>query len=591
MKCNPVTREILKNALIAIANNMLVAVIRTSRSTVVKNNFDLSAAVCDADGQLVAQGLALPPHLGAVMPALRGCLDYFGDRIGACDILCSNDPYSGGSHLNDLFMFLPIDLEGRRLAYLCLILHHTDMGGRVPGGNATDSTEIYQEGLRIPPSKIVEAGVANECLFRIFEANVRMSDRVLADIRSQIAALNAGGVEFLKLAETYPAEELRAYMADLIEYTERLSRSVIGALPKGVAEFTDWNDDDGTGHGPVRIHTRVEIRGDEILVDFTGTSPQTSGALNPNYWFTVSNVYAALRTLMPPDMPNNAGFYRPIRVSVPEGSFLNPRFPAPVGARGQPSFRVRSVVLGALAQILPDRIPACTGGSEFAIVLAGQTRRQERFLHLEFHNVTGHGGGPNEDGQDGGPYCLANLANVPVEVIEAENPVQVVRYAFIPDTGGPGRYRGALGIVREYRLLEVDAMIQVRSDRQRFPPWGLFGGKSGAAGTTAMNPGTANEQKLPSKFIRTMQMGDVFRVEMPGAGGFGDPLARLPEAVAEDVRQGKMSIAHAHAEYGVVIDPAGLSVLFDETARTRAARSPRSEQSSFSRKPLDGVRP
>ena len=403
MQTNPFTRELIHNGLVTVADNMILTVVRTSRSTVVKNNLDFSASVCDGDGRLVAQGLALPVHLGATMPALRGCLDHFGDDVQPGDIFANNDPYSGASHLNDIFMFKPVFKDGERIAFLSIILHHTDMGGRVPGGNAPDSTEIFQEGLRIPPAKIVERGEPNATLLRIIEANVRVPDKVLGDVRSQIAALRAGERQLIEQLEAYTAEELRASMADQLEYAERLTRAGIEDLPDGVAEFTDWNDDDGAGGGPVRIHVRLTVAGDEVEVDFTGTSPQTSGALNPNYWFTVSCAYAAIRACLDPAIPNNAGFYRPIRVIAPEGSFVNPRFPAPVGARGQSGYRCRTAVLGALAKLMPGRIPACPGGSEFGIVFAGREDGGAPFLFLEFHNVTGHGGGPDRDGQDAGP--------------------------------------------------------------------------------------------------------------------------------------------------------------------------------------------
>ena len=569
---DPVTRELIKNALISISDNILTMVVRTSRSTVVKSNLDFSAAICDARGELVAQGLALPAHLGAIMPALDGCLQMFGDEIGPGDILVNNDPYSGGSHLNDFFMFKPIFCRGRKVAYLSLILHHTDVGGRVPGGNAADSTEIYQEGLRIPPSKIYEAGKANDTLFRVIEANVRVADRVLGDMRAQIAALNSGEREIVKLLEDYDLDDFIGYMRDLPDYTERLARTAIRELPDGAAEFTDWIDDDGAGGGPVRIHCRVEISGDTISVDFTGTSPQTSGALNPNYWFTVSNTLAAIRTLLDPGVPNNAGFYRPITIIAPEGSFVNPLFPAPVGARGLAGFRIRSAVLGALAELMPDRLPACTGGSEFGIVIAGRDKRRQPFLYLEFHNVTGHGGGPDHDGQDGGPYCLSNLANVPVEIAEAETPILIEEYAFVPDTGGAGKFRGALGVARQYRLLCDEAVLQVRSDRQLHAPWGLFGGSSGAPGSTVLDPGTDHAQTLPSKFVRKMLEGQVFRTEMPGSGGYGDPKERAVEAVLDDVRQQKMSVGHAREVYGVVVNPDTLEIDREGTARLRAAK-------------------
>ena len=336
MEIDPFKRELLKNALVTVADNMIVSVIRTARSTVVKSNLDFSASICDAQGQLVAQGLALPVHMGATMPALKGCLDHYGNGIQPGDILANNDPYSGASHLNDIFMFKPVFRDGELLMFLNLILHHTDMGGRVPGGNATDSTEIFQEGLRIPPTKIVEAGRPNDTLMRIIQTNVRVPDKVLGDVRAQIASLDIAEREMLKLIEGYELAEFKAYMSDLIDYTERLTRAGIAALPDGSVAFTDWSDDDGAGNGPVKFHVTLTVEGDEMTVDFTGTSPQTTGAMNCNFWFTASCAYAAVRTLLDVSMPNNAGFYRPIRVTVPERSFLNAPFPPPSAPADRP---------------------------------------------------------------------------------------------------------------------------------------------------------------------------------------------------------------------------------------------------------------
>jgi N-methylhydantoinase B len=568
---DPIKRELIKNALVTICDNMIVLVIRTSRSTVVKNNLDFSGCILDAAGEMVVQGLSLPAHLGSTMPAMKGCLDHFGDDIREGDILCNNDPYAGASHLNDLFMFKPLFIEGRRIGFVSLILHHTDMGGRVAGGNATDSTEIWQEGLRIPPLKIYERGKPNETLLRIIEHNVRVSDRVMGDVRSQLAGLMGAEREIRKLAADHGVSTLQTYMAEIIDYSERLTRANIRRLPNGTAEFDDWGDDDGAGGPPFKVHVKVTINDEDIDVDFTGTSPQTSGALNPNYWFTVSMTYAALRTVMDVDLPTNAGFYRAIRVTAPEGSFVNPRFPAPVGARGLAGYRVRTAINGALAKLLPDRMPACIGSSEFAVVFSGYHENRKPFLLLEFHNVSGAGGGPDRDGQDAGPYCLANVANVPVEIIEAENPVRVERYAFRPDSEGAGKYRGALGLVREYRLLAAEAMVQLRSDRQVYAPYGLFGGDDGSPGRTWLDPGTANEQRLHSKFIRTMKRGQVLRGDLPGSGGWGDPRERDARDVAEDVRQEKMSLARARDVYGVVVDPRSFAVDEVATARLRGS--------------------
>ena len=252
----PVRRELFRHALTTIADNMIVTVVRTSRSEVVKSSLDFSSAICDADGQLIAQGLALPAHLGSMMPALRGCLDRLGDDLKPGDILASNDPYAGASHLNDIYMFQPVFAGAELMAFLCLVVHHTDMGGRVPGGNAADSTEIFQEGLRIPPSKIVTAGEPNSTLLGLLEANVRVPDKVLGDVRAQLASLRLASHEFERLLVDFTPSDFRALSADLIDYTETLTRAAISALPDGRVQFTDWIDDDGVGSDPVKIAVR-----------------------------------------------------------------------------------------------------------------------------------------------------------------------------------------------------------------------------------------------------------------------------------------------------------------------------------------------
>ena len=552
-RVNPIRLELIKNSLEMISDNMMVSVLRTSRSTLVKANMDFSASICDAQGIMVAQGLALPGHLGATMPALAGCLEYFAEDIEPGDILASNDPYAGGSHLNDIFMFKPVFKDGERICFVGLILHHTDLGGRVAGGQAADSNEIQQEGLRIPPSKICVKGDLNTTLIRIIEHNTRVPETVLGDVRAQMAALEIASEEVRKLTDSYPVQELKHYMSALVDYTERLVRSAIRDLPDGEAEFTEWNDDDGVGSGPVELRVKVTIAGDEIVADFTGTSPQRGGALHPNFWFTASLTYAALRAVMPADIPNNAGFYWPITVIAPKGCWVNPQFPAAVGARGQGGYRVRTLVTGALTKLFPDRMPACPGGNEFGLSVTGITPENKRFLHVEFHNVTGRGGGPDQDGQDAGPYWLGNLANTPIEIIEAENPLLVEAYGLLPDTGGPGKYRGALGMVRQYKLLNPDAIVQQRADRHVFPCWGIFGGKPGALSKSFFIRDGVMEP-APAKFVRSMKSGEVFRSEMAGSGGYGDPLQRDPDAIVEDIREEKISVAHARDEYGEVME-------------------------------------
>lgn len=569
MQINPIKRELLKNALVTIADNALVMVMRTARSANVKNSMDFSAAICDSQGRLVAQGLAVPVHLGAMMPALKGCLDYFDGDIREGDILASNDPYSGCSHLNDIFTFKPLFIEDRIVAYVGLILHHTDLGGRVPGGNAADSNEIFEEGLRIPPSKLHDAGQENRTLFRLIEFNSRVPDRVLGDLKAQIAALNQAERDLRALLVDWQTETFECYMSDLIDYAEKLTRAGIAALPDGEVEFTEWNDDDGVHEGPFKIHLKLTKANDEIICDFSQTPPQSGGAVHCHEVFTISCVYAALRTLFDSNVPNNAGLYKPIKIIVPDGTIISAVFPSAVGSRGQIGFRLRSVVLGALGKLTQGTLPACPGGSEFAISASGYGLDGKRFLHLEFHNTTGNGGGPYQDGQDAGPNCISNLANVPIELIEAENPLRVDCYEFLPDTGGAGKYRGALGVVRQYRCLVPNILVQVRSDRFKSRPWGLLEGEPGAAARAWLNPHLDTAEPLPSKFIRTLNEGDVFRAEMAGSGGYGHPFERDPVAIVSDILQEKISPAHAREAYGVVVNSSlQLDVEATESLRT-----------------------
>ena len=435
MQRDPIAQELVKHALATIADNMVVTVVRTARSQVVKQSMDFSTAICDTRGQMVSQGLSLPVHLGAIMPALEGVLKVYRDDVQPGDIFINNDPYEGASHFPDIFLFKPVFAGDALLGYLAVIAHHTDIGGRVAGGNACDNTEIYQEGLRIPPLKLFERGVQNQTLFRLIQQNVRVPDKVLGDLWAQLAAVYAADRELLKLAQEHGVEELQGYMQELIEYTERLTRAEIASLPQGEAEFTDYIDDDGIDPGPIRIHVRLKVAGDEVYADFTGTSPQSKGSINPTFAFTQSCVYAAVRCLLSPELPNNAGYFRPIKVHAPKGSFVNPVHPAPVAARGLGGLRVMQAVFGALAQLNPDRVPACWGGGELGISIAGYYEDHKPFVFLEFHNVTGTGGGPDGDGVDGGPVPVLNLANTPIELMEAEQSFLVEEYSLLPDTG------------------------------------------------------------------------------------------------------------------------------------------------------------
>ena len=566
---DPVTREVIKNALLSSADTMALTVVRTARSAVIKHAMDFSTAIFTADGQQVAQGLTLPAHLGAMPPALHGIMRAFGDDVHPEDVFANNDPYEGGSHLPDIFLFKPIFVYDTLVGWSCSIGHQTDIGGRIAGGNACDNTEIYQEGLQIPPIKLMDRGVLNRAVWRILEKNVRVPDIVLGDVQALLAAVRYGERDVQKLVHDYGLEEMKGYMADILDNTESLTRAEIAALPHGEWEFTDYIDNDGIDPQPIAIHVRLKVEGDEVYADFEGTSPQAKGSINPNFAFTCSNVWVAMKCLIDPSIQSNSGFFRPIKISAPKGCFVNPQHPAPVAARGMSGRRICQVVLGAMAQAMPEKVPAAWGGGEVGLTFAGYYPNRKPWVYLEFNNDGPRGGGPHQEGIDGIACPIANTANTPAESVESEQPLLVERFTFVPDTGGPGKFRGGLGIVREFRVLAEEATFQLRSDRHDFLPWGMEGGKPGTPTRNFINPDTENRE-IPGKHLMTLKKGDLYRLMQAGGGGYGDPLERDVYSILDDVHQEKLTAAYALREYGVVIDPETIEVDLKATEDLRS---------------------
>ncbi len=572
---DPVTREVVKNALMSIADTMALTVVRTARSAVIKDSMDFSTALFTADGQQVAQGLTLPAHLGSMAPALEGVMKAFGEDVHPEDIFANNDPYEGASHLPDIFLFKPIFAYDTLFAWSCCIGHQTDIGGRVPGGNACDNTEIYQEGLLLPPLKLYDAGVLNQAVWRILEKNVRVPEMVLGDVQALLAAVRMGERDFLRVLDEYGLEDLKTYMADILDTTERQTRAEFAALPQGEWEFTDYIDNDGIDPHPIAIHAKVQIDGDHINVDFDGTSPQAKGSINPNFAYTKSQVYAVMKCLIDPAIPANSGFFRPFNIVAPEGCFVNPQHPAPVAARGLAGFRVCHTLFGAMAQALPGKVPGAWGGGEVGLSFGGYHPNRKAWVYLEFNNDGPRGGGPYIDGADGLAAPIHNMANTPIESIEADQPLLIEEYGLVPDTGGAGKYRGGIGIVRQFKVLADEATFQLRSDRHDYLPWGVEGGKPGTPTrnylTRAGSEGNVEEVELPGKHLMTLRKGDVYRLVQAGAGGYGDPLERDIEAVVEDVRQEKLTTDYVRQEYGVVIDPNTLELDLRATGELRSS--------------------
>ena len=580
---DPITEELFRNAISAIGDEMVLTIYRTAYSGVLKNIMDYSAAICDAQGRLVAQGLSLPGHLCSIPVALQAVLAHFGDDVHPGDIFINNDPYDGGMHLPDIFIFKPLFADGSPIAYAATICHHTDVGGRVPGSNASDSLEIYAEGLRIPPLKLYEKGQPNATLFRMIERNVRLPGRVFGDIRSQLAACEIAARGMTDLVNRYGADDVSTLMVAMMDYSERLTRQCLLELPDGEATFTDWIDDDQIDVGmPIPLVCTIRKHGDTMEVDWTGSAPQVKGSINNTLSYTAAMSFTAVKSVLSVNMPNNDGVFRPIKIIAPAGTITHGKLPAACAARGLTGFRGVDCAFGALAQLYPDKVFAASDGGNTGLTIGGYDKDLNPFIYVDF--ISGSWGGrPWADGLDGNTCMFANMASFSVEVIEAENPLEVLDYEFVPDTGGAGRYRGGMAQRKTWRMLADEGILQVRADRQTHRPYGLQGGGPGAPGLNVMDPGLPAEAKLHAKITMNLTRGEIFRHELPGAGGWGPALDRDLDLVARDLRDGLVTLEAAARDYGVVAagDPPVIDVAATEVLRARL----RSE-----RKPLAGRR-
>ena len=571
---DPTSLELIRNALESIADAMAITLYRTSRSAVVRLGWDFSTAVLTAKGDLVGQGMCHPIHLGGMMPALQGCLRRYGDDVHPGDILITNDPYEGAQHLPDVYLFKPVFYGDRLIGYVGAICHQSDIGGRVPGGQGFDNTEIYQEGLRIAPLKLYDSGEPSETLYRLIEKAVRGPERVLGDLTAEVTSVNLGERELVKVVERFGLERYEQLIGELIDYTEQLTRAAIRALPDGSWDFADYLDGDGITDDPIKIQVRVTKTADRIHVDFDGTSPQCTGSIVGLFHMNTNFVHMALRCLLGADLPSTAGFFRPITITAPPGTFVNPLPPAAVGARQVGGRRINHAVWGALAQMAPARVFACPGGCDGGIATSGveQTDGVPRsWVLTEGFNETACGGRPDRDGMDGQGSNITNQANTPVELLEMEYPVKVLEYGLVADTEGAGKFRGGVAMVRTYEYLHDGTVVRVRFDRTRRPPWGLFGGQAPAPPKAMLVSGDEGRE-LPGKSTVAVKRGDRLITQWCGAGGYGDPLERDPAHVLADVVEEKLTAARAHAVYGVVVDEARRLIDSDATWRRRTAR-------------------
>ena len=549
---DPVRLEVIRNALVAASEEMSLTIWRTSRSTVVREILDFSTAVFDAEGRNIAQSARIPVHLNSMSDCLKRILEKHIplESWNEGDVIVTNDPYAGGQHLPDIQTFRPVFVDGRRVAIVGTLCHHVDVGGGAAGSYYAAATEIFHEGIRIPPLRLVEKGTLNTGVFEMLLYNVRQADETRGDLNAQIAALGIGAKAVARIARKYGSELLSAAMSAILDGSERMMRAAIAALPDGTASFVETVDDDGQSEEPIRLQVTITKAGDAITLDFAGSSPQVRGPVNNTPAMTCSAVYYALLAALGSDIPANSGCYRPVTVALPEGSVVNAQFPAPVAGRMVVNHRIATAVFGALAQIAPERIPAAYYAISYvyAVALVRPDAKRQVYFDIEVGGWGGHAGG---DGASALSCGLHNNTNAPIEMVEAKYPVVFTRYGLLPDSGGAGENRGGLGLVREFRLEAPEGSLSTNFERFRFPPYGIKGGQPGSLSSTTVTRADGTIVSLNSKVSGIpLKAGDTVTIKTSGGGGYGDPADRDPARLAEDLAEGLVTEGAARTLYG-----------------------------------------
>ena len=551
-KADAVTMQVIRYGLDAIADDMGYNLMRMGRTTIVKEIMDINCAVLDASGGILAQAHLCPLMMFSLPTTATNMLKHI-DTFEEGDVIICNDPYLGGQHLLDMQFFSPVLFDGKVIAFVANIAHQLDMGGSVPGGVAGGLTEIYQEGLRLPFVKLYRGGVEDRQIFNIISKNIRVPEKTLEDFRAQ-AATTVGGVQRVKgLVAKYGVETFLKCTEMLLDYGEGLVRKAFTAMPDGDYTGSDYVDDDGISDEPFKVQINVHIKGDEMFVDFQGTSSQAQGNINCPWSCTQGGVFYTIVGIVDPYMVVNSGTFRPIHVASDVGLITNPSPPSGVTARSQVMTKITEAMLKAMSTVVPSRVVSGSHGQACTCSFSGvYPETGKRFTYIEIQGG-GAGARHDKDGPDGQDLHLGRFLNTPVEAAEIENPVMIERYEFIPDSGGAGEHRGGLSLRRDTRFL-TDVTWARYSDRQKFKPQGLFGGKEGTKGELVLNPGTAGEQKQKSKGVTKLKAGDVLSIRLPGSGGYGDPIKRDPEKIRWDVLNAKVSLESAKDDYLVIFN-------------------------------------
>lgn len=567
---DPIVREVLRNGLVSTSREMGLTLLRTSYSPILNEGKDFSTAIFTRQGDMIAQMEGCPIHMASMSFAIRAIFEHFElDDIHPSDVIILNDPYRGGIQLQDVTLISPVFHEDRVLVFLAVRAHHVDIGGKVFGSFPGDATEQYQEGLVIPPMKFYERGALRRDLQEFILSNVRTRLSSLGDLEAQSAALRVGERRIKYLIDRYGSDLIEQAMEESLDYSERLIRDGIRRMPDGVYEYVDYIDDDSVTDDPIRIQVRVEVKGSDVTVDFTGSSPQVAGPLNITYPLTTTAVGIALLMVSDPGVPVNEGCFRPLTIIAPEGSVVNCRHPAAtIGGSCDTTSRVVDALLGAFSAAVPERVCAGEFGSVVVTIVGGKyPDRDERFL-MFLTPAGGWGGLDQGDGWDTTDEPIGNCRNQPVEYLEMRYPIIVDEYSFDGESPGPGRHRGGHGHVLRIHFLS-EAALNTMSTRTKYPPYGLFGGNPGATNAHLLLDGDG-VRRLRSKAVNQgLHAGAVLTILTGGGGGYGDPFDRDPALVLNDVRDGLISAATAAQCYGVILDSTQTAVDVQATRRER----------------------
>ncbi len=558
------TVEIVKDSLVAIGDEMFIALQRTSKSTIIYEVLDFASGLTDATGQLITQGNGVTGFLGTLTFAARSTLEKFGyENLHPGDVVITNDPYGGGgTHLSDVSLIVPIFYEGKLVAFAASKAHWTEVGGKDPGSWTTDATEVFQEGLQFPCVKLYEEGRPVQSLIDLIAANVRLPDMSLGDMYAQAASLRLGERRFQELCDKYGLDVVLSSIEALLDYGERMTRLELSKLPKGTYEAEDWIDDDGIGNGPFPVRVKITITDDEFICDFTGTHPQVPGPVNCTTTGLHSGVRTMLKAITSPSIPVNEGCFRPLKVICPAGTIFTAQRPAAVSTYWETMNYVTDLVWKALAPIVPDRLTAGHFLSVCGVVVAGRHPDTGELFLLVEPQAGGWGAGVAKDGESG-LMCVGDGETyvIPIEVAETRYGIIVDRYELDVTGAGAGRYRGGRGCIRDYRAAVDEITLTATFGRHKFVPWGAAGGHPGSRNEVRIFHADGREVVIGKCARYPLKRGEVARLVTGTGGGWGSPLERPVEAVIEDVRDGYVSLEQAKQDYGVELDPLTLEVL------------------------------